>query len=163
MTPPQPDATPEPQPNAEAPTGAAPAPGPDAATAPSQPAADDKLATLLHTPLGEVLLDRLLKDPKDTARLLAAAISDAEGKDALAHGAKANGAAPAAPEATPKPGPEPDAKAAAAATPKVIGATEPRIDSKPAPKPKAKAHARRPKVHGRPATGTTDKPKGAVK
>ena len=162
MTTPQPDATPGPQPKAEAQKDAA-APSPDAVTAPAQPTADDKLATLLHTPLGEVLLDRLLKDPKDMSRLLAAAISEAEGNDASAPGAKANDAAPAAPEVTPKPAPEPDAKTAAAATPKAVASTEPSIESKPAPKPKAKPRARRPKVHGRPAAGTTDKPKGGLK
>ncbi len=49
-----------------------------------KPEADIDVATLMNTPLGDVLLDGLLKDPEDAGRIIAKAINQAEGHMATA-------------------------------------------------------------------------------
>jgi H+-transporting ATPase len=132
---PEPGAAPkskaEPQPDAKVESGPEPGaapkseaePQPDAKVEPG-PQANTSAATLLNTPLGEILIAGLLKDPEDAGRMIAAALTPAHAPIAGPETSEAD-AAPgpeveAAPEheANPEPPPEANAKSASASTPK---------------------------------------------
>ena len=66
------------------------------------------IAALLKTPLGDVLVAGLLKDPEDAGRLIAQGIMQTEARISAAH----------TPDTTPEPKPEAKAKTPPAPAPK---------------------------------------------
>jgi H+-transporting ATPase len=95
---PKADASPDAK--AEPKADAKPDPAPDGKAdktppVPQHAASNVPVTTLLDTKLGDVLLAALLKDPADSGRLVAQAITDAESPDADAKPAEAKPAAPA--------------------------------------------------------------------
>jgi hypothetical protein len=66
------------------------------------------IAALLKTPLGDVLISGLLKNPEDAGRLIAQGITQTKARIAAAN----------TPEAAPDPEPEADAETPPALTPK---------------------------------------------
>jgi H+-transporting ATPase len=113
----KPDAKPDP---ASEPKAAAHAtPGADA-----KPVSETNAMKLLNTPLGEILIAGLLKDPEDAGRIIAAGLTQAESPIAAPESFKAGAAPGPAAKAEPKHGanfessPEAESKSAPASKPK---------------------------------------------